>query len=488
MKYLLFLLLLVALSCSAPPHLTILYFNDAHEIAPVTDNLGQRGGVARLQTIVDAARKNNPHTMVIFGGDLASGTLFGGFYRGLPIVDAFNRIPVDVANLGQHDFDFGADVTRGLIDASNFQWFTSNLRERDGSPFHDLPAVLRYAVAGFQLGLLGLTDAMDTTTCDDVEQMDLLAATAEALSELENVDVIIAVTQTTPARDEQLLLAFPQIAAILSEERSENRTSILYVGDRPILSPCGNMGSVARLDISRRDGRIFLSTAAIAVDSTVAEDPALAALQKQYQDSLEQKLNAVIATSAASLDAGIDSDMRCRWGETTIGNLVADAFRHYHAADVAVINGGGLRASIPVGAVTTREVLAALPFGNKVPLVTMTGRALWQMFEHGLSEVENSGGQFLQISGGSYSYDWSAPAGARLLTLQINGEPLDVEKRYQLALPSYILLGGDDFDFRQADVRVPAHRAPTDVAVVRDFLMGRELHPALEGRIIVVRQ
>ena len=68
---------------------TILYFNDAHEISPVQDHLGSRGGVARIKTIVDKVRMQNAQTIVVFGGDLAGGTLFGAVYKGFPLVEAF---------------------------------------------------------------------------------------------------------------------------------------------------------------------------------------------------------------------------------------------------------------------------------------------------------------------------------------------------------------------------------------------------------------
>jgi 2',3'-cyclic-nucleotide 2'-phosphodiesterase (5'-nucleotidase family) len=75
-----------------PRKATVLYFNDAHEISPVVNQYGDRGGVAWLKTIIDRVREENPKAIVTFGGDLGGGTLFGGVFQGFLIVQAFNEI------------------------------------------------------------------------------------------------------------------------------------------------------------------------------------------------------------------------------------------------------------------------------------------------------------------------------------------------------------------------------------------------------------
>ncbi len=479
------IVLLLLMSCSRPSFIIIVYFNDAHDISPVKDSLGERGGVARLKTVIDGVRNDNPNTLVVFGGDLAGGTLFGGMYHGFPMVEAFNQIPLDLANFGQHDFDFGADNTRALVDSSKFEWFTSNLLEPDSSVFYHLPSILIKQAGGLNIGFIGLTDAMNTTTMNDIIQLDLMQAASQAVSALKMTDVIIAVTQTDLKTNEMLLLSCPDIDAILTEERSENRTIISHVGKRPIVSPCGNLGSVARLDICKNKNGLSIKTSAIAVDSMVSDNQNMLSLQKKYQDDLQQKLNTVIATTKVRWDAGVNSHFRCRWAETNIGNLVADAYRDYHNADLAVVNGGGLRANIPAGKITTKDVLALLPFGNKICLVEMTGHAIWNMLEHGVSDVENRGGQFLQISGGRYVYDSNASPGDRIRSVFINHQQIAPRKIYTVALPDYVLFGGNDFDI-EADIIVNADEAPIDFDVVCEFVKDKMLENYPGGRICVL--
>ena len=105
------------------------------------------------------------------------------------------------------------------------------------------------------------------------------------------------------------------------------------------------------------------------------------------------------------------------------------------------------------------------------------------MIEFGLADVESKGGGFLQIAG-SYAYDWRAPIGARLLYVRIRDESLQLSKQYRLALPSYILEGGNGFDFQDdVNILVSPENAPRDFDVVHDYIKGKKLDLTVEGRI-----
>ena len=82
---------------------TVLYFTDAHQLAPVVDRLGERGGAARLAIVVQRVRSEVPGAVLAFGGDLAGGVLFGAVFRGQPMVEALNSIGVDVATFAIRD-------------------------------------------------------------------------------------------------------------------------------------------------------------------------------------------------------------------------------------------------------------------------------------------------------------------------------------------------------------------------------------------------
>jgi 5'-nucleotidase len=467
-------LLAISLSlagCGRVPTATVLYVTDAHEIAPVVDRHGDRGGVARLKSVVDARRAAHPDALLVFGGDLAGGTLFGGVFRGEPMVDALGRAGVGLATFGQHDFDFGAAHARALVERSAFPWVTSNLVERDGKPFASLPTRKVVRVGGLSVGFLGLADDLETTTQEGtVFQEDLVAAAAREAAALrrEGAEAIVALTQAGFEANRRLLLAVPLVDAVLTEEESETVSVVRWVGGRPVAAPCGNLGSVVELVLERRGGGIGASVAAHPVDASVAPDPDLAREEARWTAILSERLAAPIGVLAGPLD-----DAGSRERETALGSLVADAFRAAAGADVALVLGSSLRAPLPSGPLTRRNAVSVLPFGNRVVVVEMAGPALRAALERGLASVGRRTGSLLQVSGLAVTADLAAPEGARLLEVRFAGGPLRGEALYRVAVSSHLASGGDGHVEIAAGRRVAADgAAPLDADALAAHLSG----------------
>lgn len=481
--------ILTLTSASAQPA-TLLYFNDAHQLSPIHDRLGDRGGMARLKTIIDTVKAKQPDALVLFGGDLGGGLLLGAMFNGIPMVEAMNELPVDIANFGQHDFDFGAEETRGLVAASEFQWLSSNLVETDGSPFAGAAPFIIKKVAKLRIGFIGLTDEMNTTMPDSsVSQRDLLESAQSAVDSLQNrhVDAIIAIIQADLEINEKLLNQIPAIDAVFSEEIDENKTNVTYIGHRPIISPCGNIGSLAQLDLWRGTSRIQHSLQVHTINETVAEDSAMVELEAIYDIMMEAYLSDTLAILDTELDAGINTDFRCRWKECNVGNLLTDIYRHHYNADIALMNAGGIRANIPSGPFTMEDAQSVIPFNNVICLVKTSGAIIIQALQHGLSQVEEKKGKFLQVSGLSYRYDYSKTGAERLTNSEVAGQPLDPDRNYTVALPNFLLNGGDGFDMLiQVEVLVDEKNALTDIEIVEEYCRQyKHLSPQIEGRIEV---
>jgi len=433
---------------------TLLFFNDAHQLSPVADRYGDRGGVARLATLVRAVRREQPATLVLFGGDLAGGTLFGGQFKGEPQVEAFNRLGIDLAAFGQHDFDFGTEHTRALVRASRFPWITTNLDEPAGGAFAGLPRSRVVTLGGLRIALLGLTDAMDSTTEDGgVRARPLVAAAVEEVARLARdagaLDAIVAMAQTDTPGAEALLRAIPALDAVLAEEQAEDRSVMVWLGRRPILAPAGNLGSAVRLDLTRPaaasgKAELILDARALPVDGSLDGDADLLAFSADY----DRRLDAALAEPVAALAQELPAD-GARERESALGSLVADAFRAQCASEVGLVTGGSLRADLPAGQVRRREVAAVLPFGNRVACVRLSGALLRAALEHGVAGMAAGRGTLLQVSGLRYRAD-AASAGPRALDVEVAGAPLDDARRYTVALSSYILAGGDGFAFGSA--------------------------------------
>ena len=434
-------LALLAPACASVPRATVLYVTDAHEIAPVVDQHGDRGGVARLKAVVDARRREAPDALLVFGGDLAGGTLFGGAFLGEPMVDALGRVGVGLATLGQHDLDFGSEHARALVARSTFPWLSSNLVDREGRPFASLPPRRLMRVGGLRVGFLGVTDDVETTTQDGgVVQADPVEAAAREAAALrrEGAEAVVALTQAGADVNRWILLQAPEVDAVLTEEESETESVVRWRGGRPVAAPRGNLGSVVELVLERRRGRVGARVAVHPVNATVVPDPALLREERAWTARLVEELPEPVGFLSEQL--GHEGS---RERESALGNLVADAFREAVGADVALVLGSSLRASLQVGPVTRRDVLAVQPFRNRVVAVEMTGAALRAALERGLATGGQRGSGFLQVSGISLEADLSAPEGHRLRAVLAGGAPLRDETAYRVAVSSHLASGGD---------------------------------------------
>ena len=473
---------------------SLLYFNDAHDVRPVVDDGVSRGGVARLSTVIDDARRQNRNSAVAFGGDLAGGTLFGGIYHGFPMVEALNRIGVDIANFGQHDFDFGTENARALMAASDFGWVSSNLVDRSGAPFSGRPWHVQ-RVGTFDIGYLGLTDQMDTTGASaDVDQQPVVDSAQRALAEMtaaEHPDVVVALTQQGPQENADLVAAVPGIDLVLTEEIEEDQ-SVLTRTDSGvwIAAPEGNIGSVIKIDIRRHGHRTVIEPDVLEVDDTVRPDPELQRFEDHYAADLEERLGEKIAEVQTPM---LMTDNAHRKGEVTLGNLVADAFRSGTSfadelpADIGWIQGGGLRAEVPGPDFTLASGYSVLPFSNKVIKVEATGAQIRAGLEQGVAGYEDLGGALPHVSGMSYAFDPGRPVGSRVQSVQVGDQELTDDGTYTLALPNYVQQGGDGVTaFVDATVLVDPATATVDAEALINYV--RDLGTidyALEGRITV---
>lgn len=462
-------------SLSQAQKVELLYFTDAHQIFPLEDVTGGRGGVARLKTLVVEQREANPGTLVIHGGDLCGGVLFGGMYKGFPMIEAFNEIGIDVCNFGQHEFDFGTENTLNLLSKSKSQWFSTNLKNRDGEVFGNLPSYLETNIDGIRIIFIGLTDAMNTTARNEsVIQEDLVVAVSHTIEKLNplSYDFLVVLSQTDLETNRKLLDQFPDIDLILTEEQYELESNVFYKGTTPVVSTAGNMSSVAKIGL-KKGAKLHVEI--IPLDQNITADLNLREMELYYKRDMELKLAKPISK--------LEIPLHFREGitrESAACNLVTDAFREYHQADVGLINGGGIRADVSPGKFTLKSARSLLPFGNKICKIIIKSYDLKQFIK---KFAISKGGQLLHVSGLKYKY---SPLNDDLL-VEWKGKELGDEELLTVALNSY-LLDQMDGDFEILIDRT-SPEAIEDYEALRIYCEKRDvLHPLLEGRLSVQSQ
>ena len=179
--------------------------------------------------------------------------------------------------------------------------------------------------------------------------------------------------------------------------------------------------------------------------------------------------------------------MRTR--EAAIGNLIADAMRASARADAAIMNGGGIRAGrihAPGMTITRRDILAELPFDNRIVTLEIGGGELRRALENGLSRLPDSAGRFPQVSGLVIDVDPGKPPGSRIVSVEVGGAPLDEGKTYRVATNDFLARGGDGYPFADADPLLPADDSPLLANEVMAYVerLGT-VRAGLEGRIVL---
>ncbi len=136
-----------------------------------------------------------------------------------------------------------------------------------------------------------------------------------------------------------------------------------------------------------------------------------------------------------------------RAGETNLGNLLTTAMLDKTGADIALTNGGGIRASIKKGDIKKGDVISVLPFGNYVVVIEVTGQDIIDALENGIQSYPNARGAFPHVDGIKVKFDPSQEAFSRVVEVTLdNGEKLDPAKTYSLATNDFMAVGGDQYE------------------------------------------
>lgn len=498
-RLLLFCLLSISLPVlaqEAPVRVTILHANDVYQFAPVDS--GARGGLARLLTLRKETLKDNPNTIFTFGGDTISPSVESLTYKGAQMIDAWNAVGIDYAVLGNHEFDFKTADLLARIKESKFTWLGANVYDtRTNRIFADLPAYVIREIGGVKIGFFGLLlpETKQTSSMEDalvVKDYCEVAKDVVPKMRAAGVNTIVALTHLAMVQDKQLA-GCAEIDLILGGHEHTLLQSSSH--GTPIFKMTADAREAGRFDlyIDKKTGRLTsMDWEVIPVTDKIADAPEFAPVADKYKDLLTTLAVQVGATSVV-LDA---TSLSSRTKETNVGNFVADSYRQAAGADVALVNGGSIRADLTYnpGPLTKRDVLSIMPFNNAIVKVEMNGKMLRQVIEHGVSQSAESSepGGFPQVSGMSFKFDAKKPAGSRVTEILVGGKPLDEAANYTFATSWFLVSrGGDGYTMLKEAKLLTADptKAPKDSEVFEQAIRNSPkstIAPKVEGRIVRV--
>lgn len=508
--------LVLAGAASAEYSLTILHTNDFHaRFEPISkydspcsaedNDAGDCfGGTARLVTAIADARARSNNSILVDGGDQFQGTLFYTYYKGKMAAEFMNQLGYTAMTIGNHEFDDGPEVLAGFIDAVEFPVLSSNVDVTNEPLLSDI--VMKSTLieqGGEKIGLIGAT-AEDTDELaspgENVSMLEVIPSVQAEVDKLtaEGINKIIVLTHIGFHSDLKLAEAVDGIDVIVGGHTNTYLSNTsedakgpypTMVGDTAVITAYAYGKFLGELNVTFDDeGKVTEAVGEpIIMSGEVVEDEGTKARIAELAVPLDEIRNKVVAESAEPIDGERGN---CRLRECQMGNLVADAMLARvkdQGIQVALANGGGLRASIDAGEVTMGEILTVLPFQNTLATFQVTGETLLAALENGVSEVgEDPAGRFPQVAGMTYTYDPAAEVGARVSDVMIDGAPLDLAAVYGVVSNNYVRTGGDGYDMF-VDAMNPYDFGPNLEDVVAEFMTENGAYtPYLDGRIKVV--
>lgn len=468
--------------------LSILHTNDFHSrIDPVTVD-GSRcrtedaeahkcyGGIARIATELARLRASEPNPLALDAGDRFQGSLFYNYYKSAALKPFFELLRYDAMTLGNHEFDDGPAELARFLHGLTIPVISANVDASAEPALAGRFAGTRVVtVAGEPVGLVGLTTPSTTTNAKpgpNVHFGDPVVAARTAVEALhaQGVKRIILITHLGLADDEALAAQVDGIGVIVGGHshtllRNDDPRA-LDMSPKVVKSPSGQPVLIVQayfagvylgfLQVTLDDAgtpRAWKGQPVL-LDDSIPEDPTVRAFVEALAVPLQAQINQKIGEAAVDLDGG---SAACRFGECNLGDVIADAMIEQtktQGTQIALINGGGIRASIPTGVVTLGQVLEVLPFSNTISTFDLRGSDLRDALEYGVGRAEDpansSAGRFPQVSGLRYTWDAAQPAGQRIVTVQIrqpDGSYTDLDNQavYHAATIDFLRTGGDGY-------------------------------------------
>ena len=523
------------------PDIVILFTSDVH------CGIDQGFGYAGLEQIRDGLVAQGNVVILVDDGDNIQGEPIGTMTKGEALVELMNAAGYEIAIPGNHEFDYGMEQFLSLTEKAKFQYISCNFN-KDGELVFE-PYVIK-ELGGAKVAFVGVTTPKTLTSStpkyfqnekgefvygffQDETGEGVYKAVQKAVDDAraDGAEYVIVLghmgneEECRPWTYADVIENTTGIDAFLDghSHDTEQVTMKNKDGEDVIRSACGTKLACVGYCRIAGDGKI---TAGVYKWNNDISAPELLGITNDMSkavdkasNALNEKLKEVVATTQVKLTINdpeaVDENGKpirmVRRAETNLGDLCADAYRAQSGADIAFVNGGGVRVNIEAGDITLNDILKVHPFGNAMCVIEVTGQQILDALEWGARAVPGENGGFLQVSGLTYEIHTyiESPckqdentlfAGIegerRVQNVLVNGKPIDPKATYTLASHDYMLLNQGDGYSMFGGCKLLQDRVKLDNQVLIDYIVdtlggtvGEQYdNPYGEGRIVIVEQ
>jgi 5'-nucleotidase/UDP-sugar diphosphatase len=475
---------------AAKGDIVVLYTNDVH--CGVDDNIGYAGLAAYKADMLKAT----DYVTLVDAGDSIQGAALGTLSKGEYLTQIMNQMGYDVAIPGNHEFDYGMDQFKTLAKELKCGYICCNFMDlTTNKPVFDSYKMVTYGDTKIAYVGIDTPEAITKSTpsyfqnakgeyiygfCNGDNGKELYSAvqTAVDAAKAEGANYVIAVghcgidEQSAPWRSTDIIANVSGLSAFIdghSHSVIPSQTVQDKDGKTVLLTSTGTkLANIGKLVIHNGN----FTTGLVAAADYTTKDTTMDTFVKGIQAKNDTLLKQVVAKTDVDLTIyEADGTTRAiRNQETNLGDLVADAYKTIGEADCAIVNGGGIRASIAKGDVTYEQIIAVHPYGNALCTVKATGQQILDALEMAARTTPSENGGFLQVSGITYTIDTtvastvktddnkmfvSVDGARRVKDVKINGVAVVPTKTYIVASHDYMLKSaGDGLNMFQKDTIV----------------------------------
>jgi 5''-nucleotidase/2'',3''-cyclic phosphodiesterase and related esterases len=468
----------------------ILFTGDVH------CNIDNGFGYAGLKQIRDSLEEQGYTTILVDTGDAIQGGNIGTLTKGEAIIRLMNEVRYDVAIPGNHEFDYGMERFLELVGKADFPYISCNFNKQGELVF--APYVIKEA-AGKKIAFVGVTTPktiLDSAPAyfqndkgeyiydfmQDETGEAVYAAVQKAVDDARaaGADYVYVMGHLGNEKECEPW-AFYDIVEhtsgidVFLDAHSHDLSQVIMLnkdGEQVVRVASGTgLEGIGYSEISAKEGiretYVWTWTNEVNVREMFDIRNSVADAVDEVLGEMKEQLNKVIAKAEITLtiydptlkDADDKPVRIVRKAETNLGDLCADALRTAAGADIAIMNGGGIKKNIAAGDVTYANIIDVFPYNNQLCVIDVTGQQLLDALEWGAHLLTAENGGFLQVSGIEFQIDVTIPSpcksdergmfagieGARrVLNVTVGGESIDKNRHYTLAGTQYTLFDQGD--------------------------------------------
>lgn len=479
--------------------LKVLHTNDTHahtdsHIVSADRETAEVGGLARLTSFVSRTRATHKNVLLLSAGDVFQGTMFFNFFKGIADFECMNIAGFDAMCLGNHEFDEGPQWLLEALKSVKFDVVNCNVVFGDSyrnAAGRVKPYVIK-EVGGLRIAIIGaltkeLFTLVNVKNLIDIKVSDPVEAVMPIVKKLRpEVDMILILSHMGLKEDLELAELVEGIDLIIGGHSHSMLISPVVLrtskGKQVVINQAFEKGEfVGEVDMaySKANKKWRLVEGKLnRMDKSVQRDETVQKIVSKYGEKIEREVRIAIAETLTPL---IGDKNSVRAEETNLGNLIADAMLLHSKADMAFINGGGIRTGIPAGKITIEQCINVFPFSNVITKLTIKGSTLREAFAMvAKARMKGTCGCFLQVSKGvKVKYHEG-----EVVELTLNGQPINDNNLYTVAMSDFTAAGGDGFTMFSS---VPERFS--DGIKINDILVEyvkslKTLNLKVEGRIL----